>query len=120
MTALHRRLIRVLSGSVLLLTLSTALANPDFENFVRGDSNNDGSTDISDSMYLLSYLFGAGNAPDCLEACDINDDGTQDISDAIFMLSFLFSGGPAPPAPFPSCAPDPNGELCPKSICNNL
>ncbi|HVR73858.1 MAG TPA: dockerin type I domain-containing protein [Planctomycetota bacterium] len=120
MTALHRLTTRVLSGSVLLFTLSIGLANPDFENFVRGDTNNDGSTDISDSMYLLSYLFGAGVAPDCLEACDINDDGSQDISDAIFMLAFLFSGGPAPPAPFPVCGPDPNEQFCPKSICNNL
>lgn len=120
MTALHRLTTRVLSGSVLLLTLSTAIANPDFENFVRGDANNDGTPDISDAMFLLSYLFGAGYTPDCLEACDINDDGAPDISDAIYMLAFLFSGGPAPPAPFPACAPDPNGELCPRAYCNNL
>ena len=120
MTAPQRLATRVLLGSALLLTLSTAIANPDFENFIRGDANNDGIQDISDSMFLLTYLFGAGDPPACEEACDINDDGYQDISDAIYLLGFLFSGGPAPPAPFPACAPDPNGVLCPRSYCNNL
>ena len=33
--------------------------------FVRGDSNGDGKVDISDAIYLLSYLFRGGPAVGC-------------------------------------------------------
>jgi len=72
--------------------------------FVRGDCNNDGVDNISDPIFNLIFQFsGDGEAPDCLEACDINGDQKLNITDPIFQLSFLFQGGPAPPAPYPAC-----------------
>jgi hypothetical protein len=74
--------------------------------FVRGNSNNDGRVDISDSIYTLSYLFLGGPEPPCLDAADSNNDSTVDISDAVFSLNFLFLGGAPIPPPYPACGLD--------------
>lgn len=73
--------------------------------FVRGDTNADGTIDITDPIYALGYLFSNGPAT-CLNALDANDDNGVDISDAINLLGYLFGGGAAPPAPV-ICGPDP-------------
>ena len=85
-----------------------------FENgFSRGDTNGDGSVDISDGIATLQYLF-LGGAADCEDAADANDDGVVDVSDGIFILDFLFKGGRAPPPPYPAPGLDPSedGLLC--------
>lgn len=78
--------------------------------FVRGDCNRDGSTNIADAVFLLIYLFGAGSAPSCDDACDCNDDGVLNIADAIYKLVALFGSGPPPPSPNPGCGPDPTAD----------
>ncbi len=78
--------------------------------FVRGDTNNDGGTDIADIIFLLASLFESGApAPACKDAADMNDDGGLDISDAISGLSALFSGGSIP-APIGACGADPTAD----------
>jgi hypothetical protein len=69
--------------------------------FIRGDSNCDGSTDLSDSVWSLNFLFRGGPAPCCGDSADANDDGNVDISDPVRTLNFLFRGSPPPPAPGP-------------------
>ena len=72
----------------------------------RFDTNGDGKLDISDAIHALSYLFGAGSEPACLDGTDANDDGTLDVADAITILGHLFgSTGPLPP-PFTACGRD--------------
>lgn len=72
--------------------------------FLRGDTNRDGSLNLSDAIVLLGYLFE--NTPtECLDAFDANDDGTNNLADAILLLGHLFSGV-ALPAPFPAEGPD--------------
>ena len=78
--------------------------------FVRSDSNGDGSIDISDAVGMLNFLFGGGSSG-CVDALDANDDGSGDISDPVFLLGFLFSGGATPPLPFPNCGEDPTADL---------
>ena len=92
--------------------------------FRRGDSNNDGGTDISDAITLFGYLFLGATAPPCDDAADANDDEGVDISDGIFVLYFLFQNGPAPEAPGAFlCGEDPtvdpNGDNlgCDVSVC---
>lgn len=81
--------------------------------FKKGDSNSDGTIDISDALNTLSFLFlGQGKMP-CFDAADANDDGAVDISDAVSTLSFLFLGGKEIPAPYPSCGPDPTVDSLP-------
>ena len=56
---------------------------------------------------MLSYLFGPGAAPTCLDAADTDDDGKLQITDAVYALNHLFSGGATPREPFAECGPDP-------------
>ena len=76
--------------------------------FVRGDPNADGSINIGDAIFVLSYLFSGGPC-DCKDAADINDDERIDISDPIALLGYLFGGGPPPPPPFGECGLDLTG-----------
>ena len=78
--------------------------------FCRGDANADGNVDIADAICNLSYLFGEGPQPTCLDAADANDDGAVDIADAIALLSHLFAGAGDLPEPFGECGVDPTPE----------
>jgi hypothetical protein len=81
--------------------------------FHRGDSNADGSINITDGIYILNYLFLGGPTPTCLEAANPNDDAQINITDGIYVLNFLFLGGPAPANPGPAdspCGVDPVGS----------
>jgi hypothetical protein len=86
--------------------------------FIRGDANQSLSMDMSDSIYILTYLFLGTRAPDCEKAADVNDDGKVDMSDGIYGLNFLFLGGSPPPEP-KSCAEDssPDELPCLESAC---
>jgi hypothetical protein len=61
-----------------------------------GDADTDGSIDISDAVYLISYIFAGGPAPQPLLAGDANCDLSVDISDAVYLVNYIFGGGPAP------------------------
>jgi hypothetical protein len=81
----------------------------DINIFVRGDSNGDGSVDISDPICLLGFLFLGGPAPGCADAADADDSGILDITDAVTALTTLFlgsgAGGIAQPYPLPDRDP---------------
>ena len=75
--------------------------------FRRGDTNGDGSVDLSDGIATLTYLFAGTGRPGCEDAADANDTGTIDLSDAVYTFQFLFVGGAPPPAPGPwECGDD--------------
>jgi hypothetical protein len=78
--------------------------------FRRGDANADGTTDISDSVAILLYLFGFEPEPPCLVSADTNDTEDVDLADVVFGLSYLFAGGSPPPAPGSTCGPDPTPD----------
>jgi len=75
--------------------------------FRRGDANVDGTVNIADAVFTLSYLFALGTVPSCLDAADANDDGERNIADAIAILSHLFADAGPLPAPFGACGIDP-------------
>lgn len=66
--------------------------------FVRGDCNVTGATDIADAVRVLNTLFGPQGPFDCPIACDMNGDDLIDIADPVSILAYLFSGGPGSPA----------------------
>ena len=66
--------------------------------------------DISDAIFILSYLFSNGQDPACFDSADANDDGAVDISDAIALLSYLFNGAGDLPEPFGECGVDPTDD----------
>ncbi|MDO8508522.1 MAG: S8 family serine peptidase [Nanoarchaeota archaeon] len=74
--------------------------------FLRGDSNSDGSVDISDAVNILNVLFSGQGAIDCMDSADANDDGSVDISDGVYILNFLFSGGAVIKEPYPGVGLD--------------
>jgi len=89
--------------------------------FYRADPNNDGSTNITDGIYILNFLFLGGPAPTCRESADANNDGGINITDGIYVLNYLFLGGPAPSLPGPPgkgnpCGSDPDPAGGPKDL----
>jgi hypothetical protein len=79
--------------------------------FQRGDANADGAVDISDSIFVLGFLFLGGDSPPCLDAADSDDSGSLDITDGAALNNFLFLGDrpPPPPGPF-ACGVDPTAD----------
>ena len=71
--------------------------------FIRGDGNADGLVDLSDAVYILSYLFLGNDEPTCPASADANASDALDVSDATFILNFRFVDGTAPAPPFPGC-----------------
>ena len=78
--------------------------------FKRGDSNADGTVNLTDGVFILTRLFAGGDAPSCEKATDANDSGTIDLTDAVYLLNSLFAGGAEPAAPFAACGTDPTAD----------
>ncbi len=90
-------------GSVLFLilfSLPPVFAQAEYcsSSWTRGDTNSDIRIDITDAVFLLSYLFLGGDEV-CLEKGDVDGSTSLDITDALYLLNFLFKGGPAPIEP---------------------
>ncbi|MFN0059850.1 MAG: hypothetical protein ACKVX7_15435 [Planctomycetota bacterium] len=97
-----------------------ALGAPALANFVSGECNGDGISDLADGIHLINELFASGPATVCPAACDTNADGALELDDAVLGFNFLFLSGPPPAAPFPGCgtragvfAADCSYPLCP-------
>lgn len=79
--------------------------------FLRGDANNDGRVNQSDSIIIRDYVVSGGPAPICLDAADVNDDGFVSAQDFAHLQGFLFVGlYGAPPAPYPNAGIDPTAD----------
>ena len=79
--------------------------------FIRGDSTQNGSLDLSDGIGVLAYLF-QGEPNTCLKSLDMNQSGNISISDGVLVLCSLFCAGTPPPsAPYPDCGVDLNSPL---------
>lgn len=61
-----------------------------------GDANGDGSIDVGDAVFLISFAFKEGPAPTPLLAGDANCDEEVNVGDAVFIINYAFKGGPAP------------------------
>jgi len=102
-----QRRVPMLTGSTVSIESNQG---PFFVEFLRGDADSSEEHDLTDPIYLLSWLFSGGPPPGCKDAADSDDSGELDISDAIYMLSFLFTGGAIPPPPFPNLGLDPTDD----------
>ena len=87
--------------------------------FVRAEVNGDGTTDVGDAIWILTYIFQDGDPPPCERAADANGDTTIDLGDAIFLINYFFLDGPEPPGPFPVCGVEPGSTplCCAASSC---
>jgi hypothetical protein len=71
--------------------------------YVCGDADGSQDVDIDDAVYLITYIFSGGPAPDPYESGDADCSGEVDIDDVVFVITYIFGGGPAP------CDTDGNG-----------
>jgi hypothetical protein len=74
--------------------------------YLTGDADGNDLINISDAVYLISYIFGGGPAPDTLAAGDANCDGIVNVSDAVYLIAYIFGGGPPPGDPDNDGTPD--------------
>jgi len=65
-----------------------------FTVIVRGDANGDVSTNVSDVIFLINYLFKGGPSPNPFNLGDVTCDGDIMINDVIYLINYLFKGGP--------------------------
>jgi hypothetical protein len=81
-----------LGGSVFLdeFSLSLTLSH-------RGDANTDGIIDVSDVVYLITYLYKDGPAPNPLLIGDANCSGLVELGDVVYLITYLYKDGPPPP-----------------------
>lgn len=65
-----------------------------------GDVNHDAIVNVSDVVYLISYIFSAGPEPNPVFAGDADCNRVVNISDVVFLVGYIFAGGPAPCSKF--------------------
>lgn len=65
-------------------------------NWVKGDANGDGRSNISDCVFLIQYIFHSGEAPSPFQMGDVDCNGDITMSDLVNMVSYIFSGGTEP------------------------
>jgi M6 family metalloprotease-like protein len=69
---------------------------PDGCDFPCGDANTDSTLNVGDAVFLISYIFKGGPAPDPLCTADANGDDTVNVGDAVYLIAYIFKGGPPP------------------------
>jgi len=87
--------------------------------FKRGDTDGNGSLDLTDVIRTLTWQFVGGVEISCPDAADIDDDGEISLTDAIRSLSYQFAGiagtAPEPPGPL-GCGTDARPDALPECV----
>ncbi|NIM99836.1 MAG: M20/M25/M40 family metallo-hydrolase [candidate division Zixibacteria bacterium] len=83
---------------VVKMCLATLYTEARSIGYIVGDPTWNGSIDAGDVVFLLSYLFRSGPAPDPLETGDVTCDGQVNAEDVVFLIDYLFRGGNPPPS----------------------
>lgn len=63
---------------------------------ISGDADGSGEINISDAVFLVSYIFSSGPAPTSIGAGDANCDSHVNISDSVWIIAYIFAGGAGP------------------------
>jgi hypothetical protein len=64
--------------------------------YICGDADGDGLVNISDAVFVLSYIFGGGAESNPYLAADANCDLVVNISDSVYLIAYIFGGGETP------------------------
>jgi len=67
-----------------------------FSTLLMGDANSDGDINIADAVYIVSYIFRGGPAPNPFDAGDANCDQNVNLADAVHIINYVFKNGPTP------------------------
>ncbi len=68
----------------------------DYTSNVPADFNSDCSTNISDLVFFIAYMFSSGTPPTPLMSADMNGDSKINVSDLVYLISYMFNSGPPP------------------------
>ena len=63
---------------------------------IRGDANRDDIINVGDVVYLVTYLYRGGPAPDPICVGDANSDDIVNVGDVVYLVTYLYRGGPPP------------------------
>ena len=86
--------------------------------FRRGDSNCDGSLNVTDAIVILGHLFTNSDDLCCEMSADTNGDNTLNLTDTVYFLSYLFRSGGQIASPGTDCGTVPMGNLsCDIQVC---
>ncbi|MBU1319306.1 MAG: PQQ-binding-like beta-propeller repeat protein [candidate division Zixibacteria bacterium] len=64
--------------------------------YVCGDADGSEAVDIDDVVFLITYIFASGPAPDPLDSGEVDCTGAIDIDDVVYLIAYIFASGPAP------------------------
>ncbi|MEW5922537.1 MAG: dockerin type I repeat-containing protein [Candidatus Zixiibacteriota bacterium] len=64
-----------------------------------GDSDNNGTINLLDVIYLIKYLYKGGPEPSPINNSDVNASGGVNILDVVYLLNYLYKNGPGPNCP---------------------
>lgn len=62
--------------------------------YVYGDANGDSVVNLGDLVFLISYLYKSGSAPDPLSSGDPNGDCVIEMGDVVYLINYLYHLGP--------------------------
>ncbi len=80
----------------------------DIGTFIPGDVNYDRSSDISDLIAVVNYMFGGAiNTFWPRSIIDFDGSGLHDIADLVYVVNYMFAGGSAPITPDEGIRPNP-------------
>ncbi|MGB2804481.1 MAG: SBBP repeat-containing protein, partial [Candidatus Zixiibacteriota bacterium] len=63
---------------------------------LRGDTDGDGVIDVLDIIYLITYLYKNGSAPQSSEVGNVNCDEVVDIGDVVYLINYIYKKGSPP------------------------
>lgn len=61
-----------------------------------GDVNGSNSINVSDVVFLISYIFSGGPAPNPMCSGDVDCSSFINISDVVYLMAYVFNGSPEP------------------------
>lgn len=61
-----------------------------------GDADGNGIVNISDVVFLISFIFSGGPSPTPSCQGDADRNGFTNVSDAVYLINCIFAGGPCP------------------------
>jgi hypothetical protein len=73
----------------------------DYREIICGDVNGDLTVNVSDVVYMISYVFGDGPPPEPLLTGDVDCNELINVSDIVYLIAFVFGDGPEPCAECP-------------------
>jgi hypothetical protein len=64
---------------------------------LNGDLTGDLQIALGDVVFLITYLYKSGPAPDPVGRGDVNSDGIVALGDVVYLITYLYKGGAPPP-----------------------